>query len=90
MHRNLRVTAMLVLAVMALAVGVGCSKVTAENYAKIETGMEYKDVVAILGTPTEAKEAMGTKSCVWGKDGKTISIKFVADKVVFHSAQGIK
>ena len=89
MHRNRHLLAVVVLAAMILALA-GCSKVTAENYAKIEMGMEYKDVVAILGTPSEAKDAMGTKSCVWGKDGKTISIKFVADKVVFHSAKGLK
>lgn len=89
MHRKMRIAAMLILAVMIIVVA-GCSKVTPENYAKIEAGMDYKEVVAVLGDPTEAKDAMGTKSCVWGKGDKTISIKFVADKVVFHSAKGLK
>jgi len=43
-----------------------------------------------LGKPAEAKDALGTKSCVWGKGDKTISIKFVADKVVYHSAKGLQ
>jgi hypothetical protein len=66
-----------------------CSKITNENYAKIETGMRYDEVVAILGPPDKVEEVVGTKSAVWGKEPKTISIKFVADMVVFRSAQGL-
>ena len=39
---------------MALLVSIcllaACSKVTAENYAKVKTGMEYKEVTGILAT----------------------------------------
>ena len=69
---------------------IGCSKVNKENYDKIEVGMTYDEVTAILGTPGETKDVIGTKSCVWGKAPETISMKFVGDKVVFHSAKGLK
>jgi hypothetical protein len=53
-------------------------------------GMAYDEVVDILGEPQEASDVIGTKSCVWGEGDETIHIKFIADKVVFHSARGLK
>ena len=68
---------------------IGCSKVTQANYAKIEVGMTYQEVVDILGPPDQTTDVMGARNCIWGKEPKTINIKFIADKVVFHSAQGL-
>jgi len=68
---------------------VGCSKITQANYDKIEMGMTYQEVVDILGPPDEMQDVMGAKNCVWGKDPKVIDIKFIGDKVVFHSAKGL-
>lgn len=87
-----RWTAVVILIVLCGAIGFlasGCSKVTNDNYARIETGMRYDEVVAILGPPDEVTDVVGTKSAVWGKAPKTISVKFVADKVVFRSAKGL-
>jgi hypothetical protein len=85
-----RIAISVLAALMAVALVVGCSKINKENYDKIQMGMTYDEVEALLGTPDEAKDVMGTKSCVWGKVPQTISIKFVGDKVVFHSAEGLK
>jgi hypothetical protein len=85
-----RIAIIVLVALMAVALVVGCSKINKDNYDKIEVGMTYDEVVAILGTPDEVTDAIGTKSCVWGKVPQTISIKFVGDKVVFHSAEGLK
>lgn len=87
-----RWTWIVMLMVLCGAIGLsasGCSKVTNENYARIETGMDYDEVVAVLGAPDEVTDAMGTKSAVWGRAPKTISVKFIADKVVFRSAKGL-
>jgi len=67
----------------------GCSNVTQANYDKIKMGMTYQEVVDILGTPDEMTDVMGAKNCVWGKEPKVIDVKFVGDKVVFHSAKGL-
>ena len=85
-----RIAIIVLVALMAVALVVGCSKINKDNYDKIEVGMTYDEVVAILGTPDEVTDAIGTKSCVWGKAPQTIRIKFVGDKVVFHSAEGLK
>ena len=85
-----RIAIIVLVALMAVALVVGCSKINKDNYDKIEVGMTYDEVVAILGTPDEVTDAIGTKSCVWGKAPQTISIMFVGDKVVFHSAEGLK
>ena len=85
-----RIAISVLIALIAVSLVVGCSKINQENYDKIQMGMTYDEVEALLGTPAEAKDVMGTKSCVWGKAPATISIKFVGDKVVFHSAEGLK
>jgi len=43
-----------ILAARALALSA-CSKVTAENSARIQDGMNEQEVLAILGSPTESK-----------------------------------
>ena len=67
----------------------GCSKATQENYDKIEVGMTYQEVVDILGDPDMTQDVMGARNCVWGKEPNIITVKFIADKVVFHSAKGL-
>jgi hypothetical protein len=80
----------LALVVAVSLVAVGCSKISKENYDKIEVGMTYEEVEEILGPPDKAQDVIGTRICVWGQTTETISIKFVGDRVVFHSARGLK
>lgn len=78
------------LALVALLIGLaGCSKLTAENYAKLQTGMSFADVAAILGQPQSCDDALGFKSCRWGDDKSNVTVRFVADKLVLHSAENL-
>ncbi len=74
-----------VLLASALLAGCG-SKITQENFDKIQTGMSREDVKAILGEPTESSGvSVGTisgDSWVWKKDGTVITIQFVGGKVL--------
>lgn len=88
MQRRIAIVLLVVLGILGLLTS-GCSKITNENFAKIETGMSYDEVVAILGPPNQVDDVIGTRSAVWGQEPKTISIKFVADKVIFRSAKGL-
>ena len=67
----------------------GCSKLNRENYDKIEPGMEYEQVISIIGDPDKCDAVMSAKNCVWGDENKNITIKFIADKVVFSSMKGL-
>ena len=79
-----------VLLIFALMVFTGCSKINQENYDKIEIGMNYDEVAAILGDPTACESVIpGTQSCDWGKEARMINLKFAADHVVFRSAKGL-
>lgn len=79
------------LAALALALLVaGCSKLTAENYAKIKVGMAYAEVTAIIGNPASCSDIAGFKACRWGDDKSNVTVRFVGDKVVLHSAENIK
>jgi hypothetical protein len=78
--------------VLTLAFGMlfmGCSKLNQENYEKIEMGMEYEQVVGIIGNPDKCDAALGTKNCVWGNDEKHITVKFIGDKVLLPSMKGL-
>ena len=68
---------------------VGCSKLTVENYDKIEMGMPYEDVVGLLGQPGECGGAMGIKNCTWGDEDRFVTVNFVAEKVILFSAKGL-
>ena len=67
----------------------GCSKVNKENYEKISMGMDYKEVVAILGNPDSSEDILTGKSCTWGNETKNINIKFVANKTVLYKGKGL-
>ncbi len=66
---------------------LGCaSKVTQENFEKIQSGMTQAEVKAILGDPTESSgigfgPVAGTTS-TWKGNGSTITIQFVNGKVI--------
>jgi len=83
---HLRLIAGLLLLVMLL----GCSKLTQENYSKIRMGMEYAEVVRILGKPDTCSDVMFAKNCVWGNEQKNITVNFVADKVILSTSKNLK
>ena len=86
MHKSRNILLTLCVCLSLLA----CSKLSNENYAKIKIGMPFSEVTALLGTPTRCDDMMGVKSCRWGDDKRNITINFVADQVVLHTAENIR
>lgn len=77
-------------AALALALLLAaCSKVTQENYAKIQDGMSEQEVIGLLGPATESggMSVLGVSgsSSKWVDKGAVISIQFVNGKVVGKS-----
>jgi len=71
---------------LSLFLLASCSKVSMENYNKLKTGMDYKEVVDIIGDPDSCSEQLGTRSCIWGdKDSSNIKVKFLGDNAVLFS-----
>lgn len=68
----------------------GCSKVTKGNYEKLEMGMEYNEVTALLGNPDSCTESIGVKSCIWGDGTRNIKVNFLGDQIVIISSTGLK
>jgi len=83
---KMRMSVLLVLVVIL----AGCSKLTVDNYAKIKTGIEYSEVVNILGKPDSCSEALFVKSCIWGNEQKNITVNFVSDKAILSSSRNIR
>ncbi|MEN8260766.1 MAG: hypothetical protein ABFS02_09315 [Pseudomonadota bacterium] len=84
--RSIPKTTLVALSLTALS---GCDKVNRENYDKLKMGMEYKEVITLLGEPQSCQSILTAKSCVWGKPPKTIDIKLIAGKVVLFSNEGL-
>lgn len=80
---------MVLVALLFSFVLAGCSKLNQENYDKIKVGMDYQQVIEILGDPDKCDAALGTKSCLWGTEKKNIAIQFVADKVILPTMKGL-
>jgi len=77
------------LALLISFVLFGCSKVNRENYDKIKVGMEYFQVIKLIGEPDKCDAALGMKNCVWGNETKNITIGFIAEKVVMPTMTGL-
>ncbi|MBB5189529.1 hypothetical protein HNQ50_000239 [Silvimonas terrae] len=81
---------LLAAAVLTLALSA-CSKITAENYAKIDTGMARADVVQILGEPdkTESSSLLGIsgENAVWESHGTVITLRLVNGVVLTKDLQ---
>jgi hypothetical protein len=80
----------MIILLILFATLLGCSKLTVDNYAKIKTGMEYSEVVRILGKPDNSSEALFVKSCVWGNEQKNITVNFVGDKAILSTSKNIR
>lgn len=74
------------LALTAAALLAACSsKISAENFERIQSGMPQKDVIALLGEPTETSNVsiagLSGGMATWCDGGTVISVQFVNDKV---------
>ena len=62
-----------------------CSKVTQENFGKIQDGMSEQEVQVLLGKPGESSNitvlGLSGTSSRWVADEGTISVQFVNGKV---------
>lgn len=77
------------LVVAAALLIAACSKVTQDNFAKIQEGMSEQEVIALLGSPTESNSVnvlgvSGTASRWVGGDA-VITVRFVNGKVALKT-----
>jgi hypothetical protein len=66
-----------------------CSKVTQENFAKVEEGMSEEQVIALLGKPSESNSVnlLGVSGTVsrWQAGDALITVRFVNGKVALKT-----
>jgi len=66
-----------------------CSKVTQDNFAKVEDGMSEEAVRAVLGTPTDSSSVsvLGVSGTVsrWVSRDAVITVRFVNGKAALKS-----
>jgi hypothetical protein len=69
----------------ALLLLAACSRVSQENFAKIQNGMTEQEVAAILGSPSEStsRDVLGITGTAsrWVSGDAVITIRFVGGKV---------
>tara|TARA_B100000508_G_scaffold127584_1_gene112765 strand:- start:195 stop:473 length:279 start_codon:yes stop_codon:yes gene_type:complete len=84
-----RFTLLLATTLMLLSLSACGTQINKENFDRIEDGMSYDQVTAILGDPTEATSTdfagLSGGSAEWVHEDKRISIKFINGKVRFKS-----
>lgn len=81
---------MLVFLLFLLCGVVSCKGVSGENYDKLEVGMEYDEVVSILGKADSCRAVLNMKNCIWSRGDEEIRIKFVGSQMVFKAARGLE
>lgn len=77
------------LALALLLSAAACSKITQENFSKIQDSMSEQEVHAVLGSPTESSSRTllgitGTSS-KWVASDAVITVQFVNGKVLLKS-----
>ncbi|WP_394220727.1 DUF3862 domain-containing protein [Alteromonas gracilis] len=88
MKAKLAMIVFLALNTLALS---GCSKLTKENYDKLEMGMTQDEVEAVLGSADNCAKTMGATACTWGnEDAKHVKIVFMGNKAVTFSYDGLQ
>ena len=87
--RRVIIPIMLIICLAPMLILLGCSKTNQENYDKLKVGMDYDEVLEILGKPDNCESILNMKNCIWEESSKSITIKIITDKVVFLSSHGI-
>ncbi|MDR3426385.1 MULTISPECIES: DUF3862 domain-containing protein [Silvimonas] len=86
----MKLQSLLIAATLAFAL-TACGKITAENFAKIDSGMARPDVVKILGEPdkTDSSSLLGIsgENAVWEAGSTTITLRLVNGVVVTKDLQ---
>ncbi|MCO7187748.1 MULTISPECIES: DUF3862 domain-containing protein [unclassified Pseudoalteromonas] len=67
-----------------------CSKVSMENYDKIEVGMDKTELEQLLGSADQCEEKTLHTNCTWGNNSKHIKVTLVSDKVTLYSKKGLE
>ena len=88
-HRPALIVIIALIAATIVFLLTGCSKLTQENYDKISMGMNFDEVISILGEADACSGTVGVESCTWGGENTHIKINFVGKKVVLYSAKGL-
>ncbi|MFA5083128.1 MAG: hypothetical protein WC474_11325 [Hydrogenophilaceae bacterium] len=73
-----------------LAALLGCSRLTVENYNKIAVGMQYDEVVQLIGKPAKCDDLMGLRNCTWGDESHSVHVSFVDSKVLLFASNNLK
>jgi hypothetical protein len=81
----------LLLAAVFVILLAGCSKVTPDNYALLESGMTRDEVHAVLGEPDEVSGGgIGRMTLMterWSGRKHVISVTFASDKLTLKSIE---
>jgi len=85
----MKATISLLSAVLAAILLAACARVTLENFSRIEPGMSEREVIAILGSPTESRsvDVLGVSGTAarWVGGDAEITVRFVGGKVALKS-----
>ena len=77
-------------ATLPLLVLLACGgKLTLENYDRIQVGMPYDEVVALIGKPAGCDDVLGIRQCRWGDARRSASVSFVAGKVLLFASSNL-
>jgi hypothetical protein len=74
----------------ACLAAAGCTKLTVENYERLQLGMTYAEAGQVLGEPSKCDDAIGVRHCTWGDDRRQIALSFAGGRLVLRSATGIR
>ena len=68
----------------------GCSKLTVDNLDRLKVGMDFDEVVDIIGKPQSCDEAVGVRNCTWSDKDRTVQATFAAGKLLVTTSRNLR
>lgn len=96
-HKSTLCTLKIALLLILSFVLASCSKVTKQNYDKVQTDMKLEEVEAVLGKQHQPMSAgakvrligISGQTLTWKEDDRTITVMFVNERVILKSQVGL-
>jgi outer membrane protein assembly factor BamE (lipoprotein component of BamABCDE complex) len=73
-HRRTICTIIILICLSSTIILLSCIKINQENYDSLQVGMDYDEVLKILGKPDNCESILNMRNCTWEESSKNMEL----------------